>query len=75
MKNLWNTEPTAVLALIQAAITLMVTFGLHLTNEQMGAIITFSGMLLAFINRTQVHSPSTVAALKAAVSENPPPST
>ena len=70
MKNLWNSEPTAVLALIQAAITLLISFGLHLSAEQVGAIVTFSGMLLAFINRTQVHSPSTVEALKRAINES-----
>lgn len=62
--NLWSTEPTAVLALIQAGTTLLVCFGLHLTTEQVGAILTFSGALLAVVNRSQVHSPSTVEAIK-----------
>jgi hypothetical protein len=71
MKNIWKAEPTAILALIQAGITLLVCFGLHLTIEQVGAILTFSGALLAVVNRSQVHSPSTVEALKEALT-NPP---
>lgn len=69
MKNLWNSEPTAMLALLQAGITLGISFGLHLTPEQIGAIVTFSGLLFALINRSQVHSPSTVEAIKAAIHE------
>lgn len=70
MKNLWNTEPTAVLGLVQAAITLFVCFGVHLTNEQIGAILTFTTALLMVINRSQVHSPSTVEAIKQAINES-----
>ncbi len=69
MKNLWNSEPTAILGLIQAGITLLVCFGLHLTAEQIGAILTFSGAFLAVINRGQVHSPSTVEAIKKAIND------
>lgn len=70
MKNLWASEPTAILGLVQAALTLLVCFGLHLSPEQIGAILTFSGALLAVINRSQVHSPSTVEAIKAAIADN-----
>ncbi len=70
MKNLWNSEPTAILALIQSAITLFVCFGVHLTPEQIGAILTFSGAALAVVNRSQVHSPSTVEAIKQTIIDN-----
>jgi hypothetical protein len=72
MKNLWTSEPTALLALLQAGITLGVSFGLHLTGEQIGALVTFSGLLFALINRSQVHSPSTVEAIKQAMQEGKP---
>lgn len=64
MKNIWSAEPTAILALVQAAVTLVVCFGLHLSPEQIGAILTFTGALLAVVNRSQVHSPATVEAIK-----------
>jgi hypothetical protein len=70
MKNLWSSEPTAVLAVIQAAITLLISFGLHLSAEQIGAILTFSGVLLALINRSQVHSPAAVDAIKQSLTDN-----
>lgn len=64
MKDLWNSEPTAILGLVQAGLTLFVCFGVHLTAEQIGAILTFSGTLLAVLNRSQVHSKATVDAIK-----------
>lgn len=67
MKNIWATEPTAVLAVIQAGLTLLLSFGLHLSGEQMASIVTFSGLLLALVNRSQVHSPSTVEAIKQSI--------
>lgn len=70
MKNLWSTEPTAVLAVIQSGITLLICFGLHLSAEQIGAILTFSNAILAIINRSQVHSPSTVEAIKQAINDS-----
>ncbi len=70
MKNLWNTEPVAIVTLVQAAITLMVSFGFHLTADQTGAILTFTTVLAGFISRTQVHSPSTVEAIKQIISDS-----
>lgn len=72
MKNLWNSEPTAILGLIQAALTLVVCFGLRLSPEQIGAILGFSGAVLTFINRSQVHSPAAVEAIKTAIDDNKP---
>lgn len=69
MKNIWNAEPTAILTLIQSAITLLICFGLHLSAEQIGAILTFSGAILGIVNRSQVHSPSTVEAIKQSIAE------
>ncbi len=54
-------EPAMVLALVQAVLVLAVTFGLHLTPEQTGAILTLSAVILGLITRTQV---TPVAALQ-----------
>lgn len=64
MKTLWNSEPAAILALIQAGITLLVVFDLDLTNEQIAAILTFSALLFGIITRSQVHSPASVEAIR-----------
>ena len=52
--NLWNREPTMILALVQAAIILGVSFGLSLSNEQQGAALAFTAALLGLITRSQV---------------------
>jgi len=54
MNNLWTREPVVFLGLIQAAITLIVTFGVTLTPEQTGAILAFSTAVFTFIARSQV---------------------
>ena len=52
--TIWGREPTMVLALIQAIIVLAVTFGLRLTPEQTGAILTLSAVVLGLITRSRV---------------------
>jgi hypothetical protein len=47
-------EPVLILAAVQAAITLVVAFGLDLTSEQVGAIVTFTGAVLSVIARRKV---------------------
>jgi hypothetical protein len=47
-------EPAMVLALVQAVIVLAVTFGLRLTPEQTGAILTLSAVVLGLITRSKV---------------------
>jgi uncharacterized membrane protein YoaK (UPF0700 family) len=42
-----------VLALIQAILALVVTFGLHLTPEQVGAIVAVSAIVLGLITRSR----------------------
>lgn len=54
MGTLWGREPAMVLAFIQAVIVLAVTFGLSLTPEQTGAILTLSAVALGLITRSQV---------------------
>ncbi len=47
-------EPVLVYMIVQAGITLAVTFGLRLTPEQTGAILTFTLAVLSFLVRRKV---------------------
>lgn len=61
--TLWGREPAMVVAFVGAVITLLVAFGLNLTDQQIGAIIAVVTLLLGLITRSQVSSPATVAKL------------
>jgi hypothetical protein len=52
--NLWGREPAMVLALVQCAIVVAVSFGLRLTPEQSGAILALTAVVLGLITRSQV---------------------
>lgn len=52
--GLWGREPAMVLALVQTALVLGVSFGLRLTPEQTGAILALTAVVLGLITRTQV---------------------
>src|SRR5687768_3198016 len=52
--NVLNREPILWLTLIQALIALAVGFGLKVTTEQMGLIMTATAALLGFIAREAV---------------------
>lgn len=52
--NLFNREPAMIVALLQAAIALGVSFGLQLTSEQIGTIMAFTAAILGLITRSQV---------------------
>ena len=60
MGTLWGREPAMVLAFVQCVIVLGVSFGLHLTPEQTGAILALTAVVLGLITRTQV-TPATPA--------------
>jgi hypothetical protein len=47
-------EPVLCQALVQAALTLLVAFGTHLSTSQVGAIVAFSAAFLSVLTRTQV---------------------
>jgi len=49
-----NAEPVAIAALVQAGLTLLVAFGLHLSGEQIAAILSFTGAALAVWARSKV---------------------
>ena len=54
MGTIFGREPAMVLAVIQAAIALVIAFGLNLSNVQVGAIVAFSAVVLGLITRSQV---------------------
>ena len=58
--SLWKSEPTMLLAVVQAGLALGMGFGLNITAQQMALILTFTGAVLALINRSQVTSPATL---------------
>lgn len=60
MGKFWNREPVMFMAVVQAGIALLTAFGLHLTAEQVGAIMAFTAALLGLIVRAQV-SPNDTA--------------
>ena len=52
--KIWGREPALFYGVIQAAIVLLVAFGLKLDSTQTGAILTFTTMILAFATRQAV---------------------
>lgn len=54
MFNIIKQEPVLTMGVIQSAIALGVSFGLHLTAEQMGAILTASAAVLSLVVRRRV---------------------
>lgn len=57
-----KTEPALILGAIQALIALIVSFGLSLTTEQIGAILAFAAVVVSIITRYLVVSPATLEA-------------
>lgn len=61
LRDLWggltdrlSQEPVLFLAVVQAALALVVSFGLALTGEQVGAIMAVSAAILGLIARQRV---------------------
>ena len=53
-----------ILAVLNAGIALVITFGLTLTVEQVGAIMAFSSAVLGLVTRSQVTSPKVAEELR-----------
>ncbi len=47
-------EPAVLLGLVQAVLALVLSFGLHITEEQMGAILAVTAFVLAIVTRQAV---------------------
>lgn len=52
--TIFGREPVLIYALVQSAITVAVTFGLHLTPEQIGATLVLTTAVLSVIVRQKV---------------------
>lgn len=61
---MFNREPAAILAALQAILALAIGFGLDLTNEQTALILAASAAVLGLITRQIVTSPETTAKLE-----------
>ena len=63
MNKIWNliqSEPVALQALLQASLSLLEAFGMHLTTEQMAEINVFTAAALAFFTRKAVTANSKI---------------
>src|SRR6266545_7997735 len=64
IQTLWNREPVQIVELVKAGLALGLALGLQLSGSQVAAIVSFLGIGLGFLTRSQVSSPATVARLK-----------
>jgi hypothetical protein len=53
-RRLWDSEPIAVLGAVQAALICATTFGLQLTAQQTGAVLTLAASILTLVARRKV---------------------
>lgn len=51
---LWKREPVMFLAVVQTVVALVVSFGLDLTTEQVGAITAAAAAILGLLARSRV---------------------
>jgi hypothetical protein len=51
---IWKREPVLFLAVVQAVVALVASFGLDLTTEQVGAITATAAALLGLLARSRV---------------------
>lgn len=58
---MFDKEPALIIGAFRAIMILAVSFGLNLTNEQMGAIIAVISVAMSIWTRSKVYSPDTVA--------------
>ena len=75
LRWLWalvQVEPVGAQAVVQTGVTLAVAFGLHLTGDQVAAVVAFNVAILAFLTRKAVTPNPTVAAqVQAALMQEP----
>lgn len=60
--KIFSKEPALIIGVVQAVIVLGVSFGLHLSTEQTGAILTATTAVLAIVTRQSVVAPANVVA-------------
>ena len=59
-----RNEPALVIGLVQAALALVIAFGLELSEEQVGAVLAISAAVLALVTRSQVTPNRTTVRLR-----------
>ena len=52
--TLIKAEPAAFFAVVQSGLALIMAFGLKLTADQIGAILSFTSVVLGFATRSMV---------------------
>lgn len=60
---IWKREPALFYGLVNAVIALVVSFGLDLTVDQIGAIMAVTSATLALVTRRQINRPATGSAI------------
>lgn len=63
LSAIWSREPVAVVNAVRLVMLAAMTFGLHLTNIQLGASMLALESVLTIFTRAQVASPSTLEAM------------
>lgn len=51
---IFRREPAVILGLVQAALAVILSFGVDLSADQVGTILAFSAAFLALVTRSQV---------------------
>lgn len=54
MSALWSREPVLTLAVVQAALGLLLAFGVPLSEGQVGAIMALTAAVLGWVARQRV---------------------
>jgi Na+/proline symporter len=53
-RAIMSREPAMFLAVVQAFVVLLVTFGVDLTDAQQGAVLGFSAVVIGLVTRSRV---------------------
>jgi len=62
---IWKREPVLLMGVIQTALGLLIAFGLHLSVEQIGALLATTAAVLSFLTRRLVEPTATTATIPA----------
>lgn len=57
VKERFDSEPVAILAVVQTGVTMLALFGVDITKEQTAGVVAFSAAVLTVVARRKV-SPS-----------------
>jgi hypothetical protein len=52
--KLWYQEPAVIISLVAAIITLVISFGIHVSTDQTGAIVAVVQVIAGIATRSQV---------------------